>query len=82
MKYRFSEKPNSLIGRLLVEAEDNFAVQSDVNAKLAKTTGFVKQVPKLKEMNDGDELAYDDGSNCYLYRRIGSKLYRFQLTEI
>lgn len=82
MKYRFSEKPSGILGKLFTEAEDKFAVQDDVQRKLEKTTKISKQVPKLKELNDGDEVAYDDGSNCYLYRRIGAKLFRFQLTEV
>jgi len=82
MNYKFSEKPSDLIGRLLTEAEDNFATQKDVGSKAVKTLSFVKQVPRVKELQNGDERAYDDGSNCYLYRRIDGKLYRFQLTEV
>ena len=83
MSYKFTEKPkDDLLGKLLTEAEDNFATQSEVSLKAIKTTKYQTSAPVLKELKDGDERAYDDGSNMYLYRRIGARLFKIQMTEI
>jgi hypothetical protein len=64
------------------EIEDKLADSSEVDKKLTKTTAIQKGVPKLVDMADGEEIAYDDATNQWIYRRIGAKLYKWQLTEV
>lgn len=80
--YKFTEKPDDLMGKLLTEAEDNFATADDLSAKADQTQTFDNQEPRLKELRDGQLRAYDDGTNCYLYYRIGGRLIRFQGSEV
>ena len=64
------------------QIQDNLADKSDLNEKKSKNKSFVTVEPKLTDMADGDELAYDDGTNFWIYRRIGSKLFKSQQTEV
>lgn len=83
MAHKFSQiHPDPLVARLFQEASDNMATNLDLSGKMAKTAELSASEPSLKTLSDGDEEAYNDGSNYYLYRRIGGKLFKFQLTEV
>lgn len=73
---------NPELDQILREIEDGFAEKKSLKDKAIKTVNLVKSAPALKEMNDGDERAYDDGSDVYLYRRVGGRLFKIQMTEV
>lgn len=73
---------NPELDQILREIEDGFAEKKSLADKAIKTVGLVKSAPVLKEMSDGDERAYDDGSDVYLYRRVGGRLFKIQMTEV
>jgi len=68
--------------RMQREIEDNLVDKTEIDNKAEKTGAFSMTEPVLKNMKDGDEAGYDDGTNKWLYRRIGAKLYKWQLTEV
>lgn len=70
------------LDQILREIEDGFVGKKEVANMAVKTATLVKSEPVNKELKDGDERAYYDGSNHYLYRKIGGKLFKFQLTEV
>ncbi len=83
MAYKFTRKPvNPELYQILTEAEDNFASKEDISGLQIKTLDLVKQEPKPTELSNGDERVYDDGSNVYLYRKVGSRLFKIQMVEI
>lgn len=73
---------NPELDQILREIEDGFASKKEVANVAPKTVNLVKSEPVNKDLKDGDERAYYDGSNHYLYRKIGGKLFKFQLTEV
>ncbi len=70
------------IQRIQQEIEDKLADSSDVEVKLSKTTAFKATQPELTMMEDGQEIAYDDGTDKWIYRRIGATLQKWQLTAV
>jgi len=70
------------LDQILREVEDGFAGKKDIENMAVKTVGLVKSAPVKKELKDGEERAYDDGSNVYLYRRVGGRLFKIQMTEV
>lgn len=82
-KYRFNKKTgNAVVDDLFRQIEDNLATLDDVDSRLIKTTALLTSAPKANSMGDGDEKMYDDGSNVYLYRRAGGRLFKVQMTEV
>jgi hypothetical protein len=81
-KYRFNTKMKDAdLNNVLRQIEDNLATQTEVNNKMHKTIAIVTAPPILADMQDGDEKIYNDGSNVYLYRRTGGRLFKLQMTE-
>ncbi len=74
--------PDTLIQQIQREIEDKLADSSDVEVKLSKTTVFKATQPELIKMADGEEIAYDDGTDQWIYRRIGATLQKWQLTAV
>lgn len=70
------------IQKIQQESQDNFATRSDVSEKAGKAKSFVAAEPVLTNMSDGDRIPYDDGTNKWIYERIGAKLWKYQLTEV
>lgn len=83
MTYKFQKKlKDPEIQNIQREIEDNFATRDEVTSKAEKSKEIIKSEPRLSELNDGDEKWYDDGSNIYFYKRVGSRLVKFQGTEV
>ena len=41
-----------------------------------------KSAPKNNELNDGETVVHDDGTNVYRYYKVGGRLFRQTLTEV
>lgn len=81
--FKFSKlHDDTEIQQIQKEVEDNFAIRTELDTKADKVETFVTVEPELINMNDGDEIAYDDGTNKWIYKRISAKLYKYQLTEV
>ena len=78
--YKFRRKPKDLDSEFR-EIEDNFAIKTDVEDKKPKLKEIKKYAPKLSEMSDGDEQIYYDGTDYFLYLRVGGKRFKVTLTE-
>lgn len=47
-----------------------------------RKTRLLTSNPGIKQLQDGDEVLVDDGTDVTIVRRIGNKLYKVSLTEI
>ncbi len=83
MAFKFPFKTeDQKLNSLLREIENKLAEKSVVDGKAVKTTSFLRQEPRLTEMSDGDDKVYFDGADYYLYKRVGGKLFKTQLTVV
>lgn len=74
--------PDNDVQKIQREIEDNLVDTSMLTGKSDKVTAFVTEEPLLTNMKNGQRIAYDDGTNKYIYERIGAKLFKYQLTEV
>lgn len=74
--------PDADLQRMQREIEDNLVDVNDIEGMAKKTEKFVTEEPVLNRMTDGEEIAYNDGTNKWIYRRIGAGLYKWQLTGV
>lgn len=82
-KFKLAQHTNDeILNNILRQIEDNMATRDDVQTRAVKTVQLQKSAPNVKSLSDGDEVAYDDGTNVFLYRRIGGKLFKVQLTQV
>lgn len=70
------------VEKIKKEIEDNFASYETVQTKALKVTDIIISEPKLKDMKNGDNLIYDDGTNQWEYLKRGGKLFKKQLTGV
>lgn len=83
MKFKLSSFPaDPQLAQLLREVQDNVAGSNEVAAKADRVDSATRSAPKLKEMNNGEERIYYDGSNYWTYKRVGNVLLKSQWTEV
>jgi|PlaIllAssembly_1097288.scaffolds.fasta_scaffold168517_3 hypothetical protein len=64
------------------ETQDNFMSKSDGLEKADKVSSLITLAPVLTDLTDGQEKVYDDGTNVWIYKRVSSRLFKVQLTEV
>ena len=83
INYKFQKKlKDPDLQNMQREIEDNFAVRGEVDDKQNIVKDVLKSEPRLLDMKDGELRYYDDGTNVYLYKRVGSRLIKFQGSEV
>jgi len=81
--YKFSDlHKDQSIQKIQLEIQDNMATQTDLSGKADKTISIVTVLPKLTDLSDGDKKVYYDGTNYWKYERIGSQLFKTQITRV
>ena len=71
-RYKIRNREN--LDAALTEIEDSFEITDNTKIKqdIVKKLSMVE--PELKDMDDGEIRYYFDGSDYYMYKRVGSKL--------
>lgn len=79
-KYRFkgSDEPRDIKRQI----EDKYATYETVQQKALKVEDIVYSEPLVQDMQNGDNLIYDDGTNQWEYLKRGGKLFKKQLTGV
>jgi len=64
------------------EIQDKLADKKDIETKEDKVVEVTRNAPSLTSLKNGDKRVYYDGTNYYRYYKIGTRLFKTQLTEV
>ncbi len=82
MSVSFARKGFGDLDEVLRQIEEQAASKAEIKNLAKKVDKIDKQEPKIKDLVNGQERLYDDGSNVFLYRRVGGRLFKIQMTEV